>query len=148
MEMPKENWSESLDALSAKLDELSRKAAEAAESAKAAQQEKAAELDAKIRDAKGDFVALQEQVREASERNKSKLFSELLKARMTVEAKLQDRKDAKDRQRLERYITDQITRAADCHDAALVLIAEAKLSVLEAFSAAVEYEEKFGDSDK
>ena len=45
--MAEKNWEESLKSLGAKLDELSAKANEAAETAKAAQQEKKEELDAK-----------------------------------------------------------------------------------------------------
>ena len=139
--MVEKNWEESLKSLGAKLDELSAKANEAAETAKAAQQEKKEELDAKLRDARGDFVAFQERVREANERGQSKLFSELLKTRMTLEAKVQD---AKDKKRLERFIATEVAHVADCYDAALFLIAEAKLAALEALSAAVEYKDRFG----
>lgn len=142
--MSEKNWEESLQSLGAKLDELSAKAKEAAETAKAAQQEKREELDATLRDARGDFVAFQERVREANERGQSKLFSEALKARMTLEAKVRDAKDAKDKKRLERFITTEVAHVADCYDAALFLIAEAKLAALEALSAAVEYKDRFG----
>ena len=145
--MSEKKWEEALNTLNAKLDELSKSAAEAAESAKAAQKEHKAELEAKIADAKGDFVALQEQVREAGERGKGKLFSEALKARMTVEAKIQDVKEAKDKKHLERYIGEQIDFAADCHAAALILVAEGKLAALEALAAVAEYNEKFGEKE-
>ena len=143
-----QKWSEALSELGAKLDELSAKASAAAETAKAAQQAKREEVDEKLRDAKGDFVALQERVREANERGQSKLFSELLKVRMTLEAKAQDAKEAKDKKRLERYITARIAHVADCYDAALFLISEANLAALEAVSATAEYEEKFGSKEE
>lgn len=146
--MASQKWEESLRSLGAKLDELSDKANEAAAAAKSAQQAKKEELETKISDAKGDFTAMQEQVREASERGKSKMFAELLKAQMTVEAKLQDARDTRDKKRLERYIENQITRTADCYEAALFLIMEAKLASLEALSAAAEYEDRFGTDDE
>lgn len=137
-------WESALNDLNTKLDELSSKANEAAEAAKSARQEKKEAVDDKISSAKGDLVAAQEQAREAVERGKSKLSSELLKTQMTLEAKIQDRKDAHDKKQLERYIEDMIDDAVDSHDAALVLIGNAKLSMLKALSAIAEYEERFG----
>lgn len=142
--MEHKDWKAALESLDASLDELSAKAAEAAESARAARQAKKEELEEKLRDARGDLTALQEQARQTGERGRSKLFSELLKARMTVEAKAQDAKDARDRKRLARYVEDQVKYAAECHDAALFLIAEAELAALEAVLAAAEYDERFG----
>ena len=137
-------WESALNDLNTKLDELSSKANEAAEAAKSARQEKKEAVDDKISSAKGDLIAAQEQAREAAERGKSKLSSELLKTQMTLEAKIQDRKDAHDKKQLERYIEDMIDDAVVSHDAALVLIGNAKLSMLEALSAIAEYEERFG----
>ena len=44
----------------------------------------------------------------------------------------------------ERYIEDQIETAAEYHDAALFMIGNAKLAMLEALSAAAEHEDRFG----
>ena len=137
-------WEEALDSLNAKLDELGSKANEAAEAAKEARQERTDAVDEKISDAKSDIIAAKEQAREAAERGKSKLNSEMLKAQMTFEAKVQDLRDAHDKKKLERYIEDQIENAVEYHDAALYMIGSAKLAVLEALSAAAEYEERFG----
>ena len=87
---------------------------------------------------------MQENARIAEEEQKGKIKSALLKARMTVKAKHEDRKDARDKRHLENYIDDEILFILDCYDAAEFLIAEAQLSILEVADALQEYEERFG----
>ena len=137
-------WDERLAGLSVKLDELSKKAAAASEDAKVYRELRKEAINEKISTAKGNVAAMQENVRLAEEEHQGKIRSALLKARMTAKAKHEDRKDARDKKRLERYIDEEINYILDCYDAAAFLIADAELSILEVASAWQEYDERFG----
>ena len=130
--------------LSVKLDELSKKAAEASEEAKIYREQRAEVIQDRINTAKGNVAAMQENARMAEEERESKLRSAMLKARMTVKAKHEDRVDARDKKRLERFIDDEIDYILDCYDAAAFLIADAELSIYEVAVALKAYEERFG----
>ncbi|MBE5808657.1 MAG: hypothetical protein E7317_10015 [Clostridiales bacterium] len=141
-------WDERLAKLSEDLADLSRKAAAASEDAKASRELRDEVIKDKISTIKGDVAALQEQVRIVDEENRGKLASAMLKARMTVKAKVQDKRDAHDRKMLGAYIDDKLYYAADCYQAAVLLIADAELSILEAVEASEEYEKRFGVADE
>ncbi len=138
-------WEEKLAKIGASLDELSEKANAAAEDAKAARELQKEVVQDKIGTAKGDVAALQEKARIAEEENKSKISSALLKAQMTLRAKAEDRKEARDKKFLENYINDNIDYIFDCYDAAVMLVANAQLAILETLDAAAEYEARFGE---
>lgn len=141
-------WDERLANLSVKLEELSKKAATASEDAKAYRELRKETVQEKISTAKGNVVALQENARLAEEERKGKIRSALLKARMTVKARYEDRVDARDKRRMENYIDDEIGYILDCYDAAAFLIADAELSILEVADAMQEYEDRFGGRDE
>ena len=84
----------------------------------------------------------------AEEEREGKIRTALLKARMTVKAKHEDRVDARDKKRLEKYIDEEINYILDCYDAAALLIADAELSIYEVADALKEYEERFGGEDE
>ncbi|MBR2528631.1 MAG: hypothetical protein IKE58_09210 [Blautia sp.] len=134
---------ERLARLSANLAVLSEKAAKAAEETKAARELREETIRDKISTAKGDVVALQERIRIAGEEKKSKLGSNLIKLQMTLEAKLQDKKEAHDKKLLERYIDDMYLHIADVYETIDYLISDAKLSILEVTAAVEEYNERF-----
>ncbi len=142
------NLEERLAELSAKLEELSKKAASASEDAKAARELRDEKIKDKLSTAKGDVEALKENIRIAGEQDRSKLGSALIKAQMTIEAKIQDRKDAKDKKRLEAYMDAQVNYIYDCFEAATYLIADGQLAILETLAAAAEYEERFAKEDE
>ena len=137
-------WNEKLSNLSEKLDDLSKKAAEAADDAKTYHELLQDVIDEKISTAKGNVAAMQENARLAGEEHKSKIRSEILKIRMTAKAKAEDFKDTRDKKRLERFIDDRINYVLDCYDAAALLIVDAELSILEAAKALQEYDARFG----
>ena len=135
---------ERLKNLSVKLAELSQKAAEASEDAKAYREYRKEVIADKISTAKGNVAAMQENARIAEEEREGKIRSALLKAaRMTVKAKHEDRKDARDKRRLENFMDDEILYIMDCYDTAAMLVADAQLSILEVADALQEYEERF-----
>ena len=135
---------ERLANLSAKLAELSQKAAEASEDAKAYREMRKEVVEEKISTAKGNLAALQENARIAGEERDGRIRSALLKARMTMKAKHEDHRDARDKKRLEHFIDDEILYILDCYDAAAFMIADAELSILEVAVALQEYDERFG----
>ena len=141
-------WDERLAELSVKLDELSKKASDASEDAKVYRELRKEAIQDKISTVKGDVAAMQENARLAEEEQKGKIKSALLKARMTVQAKHEDRKDARDKKRMEYYIDEGINYILDCYDAAAFLIADAELSILEVADTLKEYEERFGSEPK
>ncbi len=141
-------WDERLAELSVKLDELSKKASDASEDAKIYRELRKEAIQDKISTVKGDVAAMQENARLAEEEQKGKIRSALLKARMTAQAKHEDRKDARDKKRMEFYIDEGINYILDCYDAAAFLIADAELSILEVADTLKEYEERFGGETK
>lgn len=141
-------WDERLANLSVKLGELSDKAAAASEDAKLYRQLRKEAIEEKISTAKGNVAAMQENARIAEEEQKGKIRSAMLKARMTAKAKHEDRKDARDKRRLENFIDEEINYILDCYDAASFLIADAQLSILEVADALQEYEERFGGEEE
>ena len=141
-------WDERLAELSVKLGELSKKASDASEDAKVYRELRKEAIQDKISTVKGDVAAMQENARLAEEEQKGKIKSALIKARMTVQAKHEDRKDARDKKRMEFYIDEEINYILDCYDAAAFLISDAELSILEVADALKEYEERFGSEPK
>ena len=137
-------FDERLANLSVKLGELREKAAVASEDAKLYREMQKEAIQDKISTVKGDVAAMQENARMAEEERSGKIKSALLKARMTVKAKHEDHKEARDKRHLENYMDDEILYILDCYDAAAFLIAEAQLSILEVADALQEYEERFG----
>ena len=63
---------------------------------------------------------------------------------MTIEARIQDRKEAIDKKKLERYMDRKMAQIQDEFASIDYLISDAKLAVLELFSAADEYDLKYG----
>ena len=137
-------WNEKLSNLSEKLDDLSKKAAEAADDAKTYHELLQEVIDEKISTAKGNVAAMQENARLAGEEHQGKIRSEILRLRMTAKAKAEDFGDTLDKKRLERFIDDRINYVLDCYDAAALLIVDAELSILEVAAALKEYDARFG----
>ncbi len=140
-------WDEKLADVSVRLEELSKKAADASEDAKAARELRDEAIQEKISDVKGDVVALQENMRIDAEENKSKLRTALLKAQMTIRAKIEDHREEKDKKLFEAYLDNQVDYIYDCFDMAAYLIANAELAILETLDAVDEYDKKYGSED-
>ena len=141
-------FDERLAELSERLAVLSKKAEDASVEAKEAREMKQEAIQDQISTVKGDVVAFQENAKLEAEEEKSKLRTALLKAQMTMEAKRQDRKDARDKAHLEDFMDDRILTAVDCLDVADYMIANALVNMLEFQDAAIEYVERFGDTEE
>ena len=136
-------WKAKFEEMDSSIAELTKKAESLKEDAKAARDLGKEVIDDKIGTMKGNVEALKENIRITDEQNKSKLSSTLLKAQMTIEAKIQDMREAKDKKDLEKYIEHRVDYIDDCFITAAYLIENAELAMLEALAAAVEYDERF-----
>ena len=136
---------ERLSKLSANLADLSVRADEASKEVQAARELKEEAVKEKIETVRGDVAAMEENLRIEGEEKKGKFRSAVLKARMTVEARVEDRRAARDKRLLEDYMDTQLLHIVDCYDTACYLIAEAQLSMLELIDAANEYEQRYGE---
>ncbi len=134
---------ERLACLSERLDNLSKKAAQASLEAKEARELRQEAIQEKISSAKGNIAAMEENIRLSGERGMSRFSSQLIKIQMKLEA----RKDAVDKKLLERYINGRIAHILDLYDSIDYLISDAKLSLLELLEAMEEYENRFGEGD-
>ena len=97
----------------------------------------------------GIYIAMQGILSEdGSERGKSKISSELIKAQMNLKVakeNIQNRKEARDKEKLSKYIDNQLEYAEQSVALALLAAEEAKLAFLEAVEAQMEYDEKYGE---
>lgn len=130
------------------LEALGEKAKSAVGDAQAARELGQEVLQEKIKDAKGDIVALQENARIRQDEKKSRLFSQVLKAQMTVKAKFEDLKNAHDKNKLEGYIDAHIIHLADLYDTISYLLSDLELTTLETTEALEEYNERFGEKEE
>ncbi|MBP3900695.1 MAG: hypothetical protein J6D53_04435 [Blautia sp.] len=130
------------------LEALGEKAKSAVGDAQAAHELGQEVLEQKIKDAKGDIVALQENARILEDEKKSRLFSHVLKAQMTIKAKVEDLKNAHDRNQLEGYIDAHLIHMADLYDTISYLLTDLELTTLETQEALKEYDEKFGEKEE
>lgn len=148
--MNKKETNKKFDEMKKKLNDVQSQIKDSAETIALEGMEAKDKVQEKIKDTKGETVALKEQLRLNSERAKSKFSSALLKAQMDLEVakeKMQDKKDARDKEKLSKYIDDELDYAADCIEYSLLAAKEAKLAMLEAIEAQAEYDEKYGDDD-
>ena len=141
-------WDEKLYALSADLEDLSKKTAAAAEDAKAARELREEKISDRISTTKGNVAALQENIRIAEEENRSKLASAILKARMSVRARIEDCREAKDKALFEVFIGDRMDYVFDCYNSAALLVADAQLTILEIMDAIAEYDARYGTKEE
>ena len=108
-------------------------------------------IDAKIDDAKSGLAAAKENARIISERGKSKFSSALIKAQMELNVakeNIAEKKEARDKEKLSKYIDDELEYAESSLQLAFLAAQEAKLAFLEAVAAQKEYDEKYGEENK
>ena len=141
---------EKLEDLKENINDIGDKIKDSAETLEIKGMYKKDEIDEKIKETRGNVEAAKENARMVQERGKSKISSELLKMQMKVEEakdKLAQKKEAKDKEKLEKYIDDTIEYAQDCVAMSVLAAKEAKLAFLEALDAELEYEEKYGEDE-
>lgn len=97
------------------------------------------ELEDKIESVKNNLNTVKKNLEEKHDDDKSLFAKHLNKIQESInEAKLEDKKEARNKEKLEKYIDDRLEYTSDCITLALVVIDEAKLSFLEALEAQAE----------
>ena len=140
-------WKEKFEGFDKAIAELNSKAEALKGDAQAARELQKEVIEDKIGTLKGNVEATKENIRLKDEKNKGKLCSSLLKTQMTIEAKLDELRDKKDRKMLEKFIEQRADYIDDCFLTAVYMIEEAQVALLEAVVAASEYTERFGKED-
>lgn len=146
--MTKEERKEKMEEFNEKIQKLNAKIKDSTDTAIIVGMEAKDVLSKKMDDAKSGLEAAKEQCRIASERGKGKISSELLKAQMNFKVakeNIQERKEARDKEKLSKYIDDELEYAEQSVALALLAAEEAKLAFLEAVDAQREYDEKYGE---
>lgn len=146
--MTKEERKEKMVDFNEKMQKLNAKIKDSTDTAIIVGMEAKDVLSKKMDDAKSGLEAAKEQCRIASERGKGKISSELLKAQMNFKVakeNIQERKEARDKEKLSKYIDDELEYAEQSVALALLAAEEAKLAFLEAVDAQREYDEKYGE---
>ena len=148
--MTKEERKQKMEEFNEKMKKLNSKIKDGTDTAIIVGMEAKDTLSAKMEDAKSGLEAAKEQCRIASERGKGKISSELLKAQMNFKVakeNIQERKEARDKEKLSKYIDNQLEYAEQSVTLALLAAEEAKVAFLEAVEAQQEYDEKYGEDE-
>ena len=148
--MNKEERKQKMDEFNKKMKELNAKIKDGTDTAIIVGLEAKDVLASKMEDAQSGLAAAKEQCRIASERGKSKISSELLRAQMNFKVakeNIQERKEIHDKEKLSKYIDDQLEYAEQSVTLSLLAAEEARVAFLEAVEAQKEYDEKYGDAE-
>lgn len=102
------------------------------------------ELEDKIESAKSNLNAAKKNLEKKQDDDKRLFAKHLNKIQENIneaKAKLEDKKETRNKEKLEKYIDDRLEYTSDCIALALVAVDEAKLSFLEVLEAQAEYDE-------
>lgn len=102
------------------------------------------DLEDKIESAKENLNTSKKNLEKKQDDDKRLFAKHLNKIQENIneaKAKLEDKKEARNKEKLEKYIDDRLEYTSDCITLALVAVDEAKLSFLEALEAKAEYDE-------
>lgn len=102
------------------------------------------DLEDKIESAKENLNTSKKNLEKKQDDDKRLFAKHLNKIQENIneaKAKLKDKKEARNKEKLEKYIDDRLEYTSDCITLALVAVDEAKLSFLEALEAKAEYDE-------
>lgn len=102
------------------------------------------DLEDKIESAKSNLNTAKKNLEKKQDDDKRLFAKHLNKIQENIneaKAKLEDKKETRNKEKLEKYIDDRLEYTSDCIALALVAADEAKLSFLEALEAQAEYDE-------
>ena len=148
--MDKKSIEEKLNEMSEKMKDINAKIQDASDTVKIVGMESKDVLDKKVSDAKSTLAATEENVRQVSERGKSKLSSELIKAQMNLKEfkkAVEEKKAEHDKAKAEKEIEDTLEYAAACADLATIAGQEAIVAFLEAAEKKVEFDKEYGEEE-
>lgn len=102
------------------------------------------DLEDKIESAKSNLNTAKKNLEKKQVDDKRLFAKHLNKIQENIneaKAKLEDKKESRNKEKLEKYIDDRLEYTSDCIALALVAVDEAKLSFLETLEAQAEYDE-------
>lgn len=146
--MDKEERKQKMNEFNEKMKELNSKIKDGTDTVIIAGMEAKDVLNKKVEDAKSSLEATKEQCRVIGEKGKGKISSELIKAQMNFKVakeNIEAKKEARSKEKLSKYIDDELEYAEQSIAFALLAAEEAKLAFLEAIEAQNEYDEKYGE---
>lgn len=142
------NLRERMGNLNDRIAELQDKAKDAAETAALVSLEKKDGLSERISDARGNLVAAQESFRIGAERAQGAASSKLIEAQMIFNQARDEAKaaaTARGKENEAKAIGEKLDYANECQMAAVVMIEDARVALLEAAQMAADYQEKYGE---
>ena len=148
--MKKEEMKEKMDLLNEKMKSLGEKTKDAIDTAKIKGLYAKDKIDEMASETKSNINVARENFRVFSEKAKGKASAELLKAQMNMDVakeKLAEKKEAHDKESLEKYIEELTEYASACAELSILAAEEAKLAALKAIEAEQEYDEKYGNEE-
>ena len=148
--MNKEERKQKMDEFNEKMKDLNAKIKDSTDTVVIAGMEAKDILTNKLEEAQSALEATKEQCRIAGTRGKSKISSELIRAQMNfkiAKENIQEKKEARDKEKLSKYIDDELEYAEQSITLALLAAEEAKVAFLEAVKASKEYNEKYGEDE-
>lgn len=104
------------------------------------------DVDKKIDETKKHIEAAKENIKRKQQETHEKFSSHITKIQDDIndlKSKLEEKKELKDKEKLEKYIDDRLEYSSSCISLAVLAISEAKLSFLEAIEAQEEYDELY-----
>ena len=148
--MNSEERNKKINEFNEKMKELNAKIKDSTDTVVIAGMEAKDTLNEKIEEAQSSLEATKEQCRIAVERGKIKISSELIKAQMNFKAakeSIEEKKEAYNKEKLSKYIDNELEYAEQSVAVALLAAEEAKVAFLEAVRAKKEYDEKYGKEE-
>ena len=106
------------------------------------------EVDKKIYETKKNIETAKESIKQKQKDTHEKFSKHITKIQDDIsdlKSKLEEKKELKDKEKLEKYIDDRLEYSSSCISLAVLAISEAKLSFLEAIEAQDEYDELYKD---
>lgn len=104
------------------------------------------DVDKKIDETKKNIEAAKENIKRKQQETHEKFSSHITKIQDDIndlKSKLEEKKELKDKEKLEKYIDDRLEYSSSCISLAVLAISESKLSFLEAIEAQEEYDELY-----
>lgn len=132
-----------IDSGVARADAAEKAREERIDAAKQAGAEAKAEAIAKVDAAKQSVAEAKANAKKRQNETAEKIQGSIAEAKAKIEA----RKDARDRKKWEDYIISLLEYAEDCGDSAVILAAEAELAYLTAAAEIMDYQEKYGTDE-
>ena len=144
--MKEKEMKEKLKKINKEFDEVNKHLKEATETTVLECMYAKDDVDKKIDETKKNIEAAKENIKRKQQETHEKFSSHITKIQDDIndlKSKLEEKKELKDKEKLEKYIDDRLEYSSSCISLAVLAIGEAKLSFLEAIEAQEEYDELY-----